>query len=197
MFRETIRVRACKAFGVCGLALLLGAFATHAQQAQEGRSNNIATAQETANIAREVHHQLAMLPYYTVFDNIGYQVTGNNVTLTGQVAVAVNRDDAQNAVKGIEGIGQINNQIQVLPPSPMDDQIRREEYRAIFGFDSLGKYAFMNIPAIHIIVSGGHVTLYGVVNNQADKDMVGVRANGVPNVFSVTNNLQVATDKKS
>ena len=175
------------------LGLCAGPAVTRAQEAASGRSS----VRQQQNLAREVHHQLAMLPYYTVFDNIGYQISGNNVTLTGQVAVPVNKSDAQNAVKGIEGVGQVNNQIQVLPPSPMDDQLRHAEYRAIFGFDSLSKYGFMAIPSIHIIVDGGHVTLYGVVDSQADKDVAGVRANTVPNVFSVTNNLQVAANNKS
>jgi hyperosmotically inducible protein len=185
-----------KVFALFALAVMLGLGGAAVAQAQEGPATR-SSARQQESLAREVHHQLAMLTHYTVFDNIGYQINGNNVTLTGEVAVPVNKDDAQAALKGIEGIGQINNQIQVLPPSPMDDQIRRAEYRAIFSFDNLSKYSFMNIPAIHIIVSGGRVTLYGVVDNQADKDAAGIRANGVPDVFSVTNNIQVATKGKS
>jgi len=173
----------------CSLGLLLGLGFHGSVKAQEATAMN--QQQANPNIVREVRHQLVMLPYYTVFDWITFQVNGNDVTLNGEVAVPVNKDDAQAAVKKVEGVGKITNNIKILPPSPMDDQIRRAEYRAIFNFDSLGRYAFMAIPSIHIIVDGGHVTLEGIVDNQADKDAVGIRANGVANVFSVTNNLRV------
>ena len=97
-------------------------------------------------------------------------------------------------MKSIEGVTQIVNDIEVLPPSPMDDQIRIAVYQAIYGQPSLStRYGFRSVPSIHIIVKGGHVTLEGVVANQGDKDLINVAANGVPNVFSVTNNLQVET----
>lgn len=171
------------------LALFMGLSFSGRAMAQEATAMN--QQQANPNIVREVRHQLVMLPYYTVFDWITYQVNGNDVTLNGEVAVPVNKDDAQAAVKKVEGVGKITNNIKILPPSPMDNQIRRAEYRAIFDFDSLGRYAFMAIPSIHIIVDGGHVTLEGIVDNQADKDAVNIRANGVANVFSVTNNLRV------
>ena len=102
--------------------------------------------------------------------------------------------DAENAVKGIEGITKVINNIEVLPVSPMDDQIRRAEFRAIYSEPALHRYAFGPVPPIHIIVKGGHVTLEGVVDNQGDKNLVFIRANGVPGVFSVTNNLRVESD---
>ena len=140
---------------------------------------------------REVRHQLLLLPYYNVFDNLAFQVQGSTVTLLGQVTNPTLKSDAQKAVKGIEGVEQVNNQIEVLPPSPMDDQLRRAEYHAIFGDDRLFRYGLGAVPSIHIIVKGGHVTLVGVVDNQSDKDVASIRAKGVSGVFSVDNQLQV------
>lgn len=149
------------------------------------------TGQYHAWLMNEVRHQLVLIPWLSVFDNLQYRVDGNNVTLSGQVTEPVIKDDAGRAVKGIEGVGQIANNIEVLPPSPMDNQIRRAEYRAIYSFPSLERYSIMALPSIHIVVKGGHVTLDGVVASEADKDAANIRANSVPNVFSVMNNLQV------
>jgi hyperosmotically inducible periplasmic protein len=143
-------------------------------------------------LQKEVRHQLVMLPWLSIFDNLEYTVQDSKVTLMGQVVRPALKQDAERAVKSIEGVTQVDNQIQVLPPSPLDDRIRHEEFRAIYGFPALQRYAEGALPPIHIIVDNGHVILYGVVDSQADKDMVGVRANTVPGVFSVTNNLQVA-----
>ena len=142
-------------------------------------------------LKNEVRHQLVLLPYYSLFDNLAYRIDGATVTLEGQVVHATLKDDAAAAVKKIEGVEKVVNNIEVLPPSPMDDEIRRAEYRSIYGFGPLEKYAVSSVPSIHIIVKAGHVTLEGVVDNQADKDAANVRANGVANVFSVTNNLKV------
>jgi len=139
----------------------------------------------------EVRHQLVLIPWLSLFDNLQYRVDGNNVTLSGQVTQPIIKDEAQNAVKGIEGIGQVTNNIEVLPLSPMDDQIRRAEYRSIYSFPSLQRYSIMALPTIHIVVKNGHVTLDGTVANQADKTAADLRAKTVPNVFSVTDNLQV------
>jgi hyperosmotically inducible protein len=158
------------------------------------RSNDVNAVQRGGGqdrVMREVRHELVMLPYYGVFDNLAYRVDGSTVTLLGQVTRPTLKSDAEKAVKGIEGVDRVNNQLQVLPLSPMDDQIRRAEYRAIYGQTGLDRYALQAIPPIHIIVNNGHVTLEGVVANQTDKDLAGVRANGVSGVFSVTNNLRV------
>ena len=142
-------------------------------------------------LKNEVRHQLVLLPYYSIFDNLEYSIDGATVTLQGQVVHAALKDDAESAVKKIEGVEKVVNNIGILPPSPDDDQIRRAEYRAIYGFGPLEKYALSSVASIHIIVKGGHVTLEGVVDNQTDKDAANVHANGVANVFSVTNNLKV------
>lgn len=142
-------------------------------------------------LTREAGHQLIQLPWLSVFDNLQYSVKGSEVTLSGQVWQPVTKDDAQTAVKGIEGVTKVNNNIEVLPLSPMDDQIRRAEYRAIYGSTELQRYAMGVLPSIHIIVKNGHVTLVGLVDNQMDKSVAAIRAKSVPNVFSVDDQLQV------
>jgi hyperosmotically inducible protein len=144
-----------------------------------------------ARIQKEVRHELLMLPYFGVFDNIAFQVNGDTVTLLGSVVRPTLKSDAENAVKHIEGVQHVDNKIDVLPPSPMDDQLRLALYRAIYGFPSMEKYALGVQKPIRIIVKMGHVTLEGVVDNQTDKDTAGLRANGVPGIFAVVNNLQV------
>jgi hyperosmotically inducible periplasmic protein len=149
-------------------------------------------APDESHIAREVRHQLVMLPYYGVFDDLAFRLEGTTVTLLGAVTRPVLKSDAENVVKRVEGVTQVINEIKVLPPSPMDDQIRRAAYRAIYGDPALStRYAFQAVPSIHIIVENGHVTLEGVVSNEMDKNICGLRANSVPNVFSVTNDLRV------
>lgn len=156
-----------------------------------------AGAKSTQRIVKEVRHELLMLPYYDVFDDIKFKVDGYNVTLLGYVTNPVLKSDAGKAVKSIEGVEQVDNQIEVLPPSPMDDQLRRRLYRAIYGFPSLQKYDMPVIKPIRIIVKGGKAILEGVVDTEADKNTAGIRANSVPGLFSVTNNLQVISTKKS
>lgn len=147
-------------------------------------------------LTNEVRHQLVMLPWLSIFDNLEYKVEGSKVTLMGQVVRPSLKPDAERTVKGIEGVTEVDNQIKVLPPSTMDDRIRRAEYRAIYGYAGLWKYAMGALPPVHIIVDSGRVSLYGVVDSEADKNLIGIRANTVPGVFSVTNNLQVADSGK-
>jgi hyperosmotically inducible periplasmic protein len=148
---------------------------------------------DEAKIKKEVRHELVMLPYYSLFDNLAFTVNDGTVTLLGQVVNPALKKDAENAVKRIRGVEKVVNNIEVLPPSPMDDQIRREEFRAIYGDPALSKYAYGAVPPIHIIVKNGHVTLEGVVDNPSDKNIAEIRAKSVPNVFSVDNNLRVGT----
>jgi hyperosmotically inducible protein len=155
------------------------------------RQANQAPARSTERITREVRHELLMLPYLGVFDNLAYKVDGYNVTLIGQVTRPTLKSDAENIVKKIEGVEHVDNQIEVLPPSPGDDRLRRQLYRAIYGFPALQKYALGVQQPIRIIVKNGKVTLEGVVDNEADKNIANIRANGVPGIFSVTNNLQI------
>jgi hyperosmotically inducible periplasmic protein len=143
-------------------------------------------------ITREVRHELVMLPLYSVFDNLAYKVDGYTVTLLGQVTKPTIKSDAERSVKKIEGVEKVVNNIEVLPLSPMDDQIRRAVYRAIYGQPGLEMYSLRAVPTIHIIVKNGHVTLTGAVGNPGDKQRAGIAANGVPGVFSVTNDLLVS-----
>ena len=173
------------------LGLSLNAPATPLHQSKN--QNEPKSQQE---LTKEVRHVLVMLPYYSVFDNLLYKVDGDKVTLLGQVVRPTLKSDAEHAVKEIEGVSSVDNQIQVLPTSPMDDQLRRAVYRALYGDTALSRYGMSALPSIHIIVNNGHVTLEGVVDSEGDKNLANIRANGVPNVFSVTNNLTVAADSK-
>lgn len=181
---------------LCSVVLLIPV-SLMAQDAQtpNQKDHNDAFVRGPANqsaIAREVRHQLVMLPYYTIFDDLAFYVNGSTVTLVGAVTNPVLKSDAGNVVKGVEGVTHVDNQIKVLPLSPMDWQIRRAVFRAIYGDPQIGdRYGHQALPPIHIIVENGHVTLEGLVANQGDKNLIGIRANGVPNVFSVTNNLRV------
>jgi len=157
--------------------------------------DNQGTAKSQERIIREVRHELLMLPYFGVFDYIAFKVDGSTVTLVGQVVRPVLKSDAENALKRIEGVERVDNQIEALPPSSMDDGLRIQLYRAIYGFPSLEKYALGVQKPIRIIVKNGHVTLEGVVDNQTDKDTANIRAKGVPGSFSVDNNLQVVPSK--
>jgi len=143
-------------------------------------------------IYKEVRHELVMLPYYGVFDNLSYKVDPDGtVTLFGQVVRPTLKSDAENAVKHIEGVEKVVNNIEVLPVSGNDDRIRRATYRAIYGNEALSEYQLRAVPPIHIIVKNGNITLEGVVGRQMDKQIAGIQANSVPGAFSVTNNLVV------
>lgn len=175
---------ALTALVACLLASSVSGFAQDAQRDQP-------SAKSQERITKEVRHELLMLPYFGVFDYIAYKVDGYNVTLLGEVVRPSLRSDAENVVKRIEGVEHVDNQIDVLPPSSMDDGLRRRLFRAIYGFPALEKYAMGVQKPIRIIVKNGRVTLEGVVDNDGDKNLAGVRANGVSGSFSVTNNLQV------
>jgi hyperosmotically inducible protein len=143
-------------------------------------------------IQKAVRHELVMLPFLTVFDNLAFKVDGYNVTLLGQITNPTLKYDAEKAVKRIEGVEKVDNQIEVLPAAPMDDRLRKKLYRAIYGDPVMQRYAMPVLKPIRIVVSNGHVTLEGVVDSEADKNIAGMRARGVPGTFSVTNNLMVA-----
>lgn len=158
----------------------------------QDRHQPSAKAQE--RIAREVRHELLMLPYFGVFDYIAFKVDGYNVILLGQVVRPTLKSDAERAAKRIEGVEKVDNQIEVLPTSTVDDRLRLSLYRAIYGYPALEKYALGVQKPIRIIVKNGRVAMEGVVDSEADKNFAGLRANAVPGIFSVTNNLQVVKD---
>ena len=198
-----------KAFMV---ALLLCSVAVYGQTSkpQQGAQNNSnASAQGSIaagnsqplnqraldRITKEVRHELVMLPFYGVFDNLAYKVDPDGtIELFGQVTRPTLKTDAERAVKNIEGVPRVVNDIEVLPPSPNDDRIRRDVYRAIYGNDVLSQYQLRAVPPIHIIVKNGNVTLEGVVARQMDKQIAEMQAKSVPGVFSVTDNLRVESE---
>jgi len=142
-------------------------------------------------IQKEVRHELVMLPFLTVFDNLAYKVDGYKVTLIGQVTNPQLKSDAEKSIQKIEGVEKVDNQIEVLPASPFDDRLRRRLYRAIYGDPVMQRYALPVLKPIRIVVKNGNVTLEGVVDNEGDKNIAGMRAHGVSGSFSVTNNLVV------
>jgi hyperosmotically inducible protein len=145
-------------------------------------------------IANKVRHELVTLPYYGVFDNLAYKVDGSVVTLFGQVVRPSTRSDAQARVARIAGVSKVVNRIEVLPLSSVDNSIRQRTYRAIARTAGLNRYLMGTNPSIHIVVGRGHVTLEGVVANDADRQLAFMAANGVSGVFSVKNNLR--TDRE-
>jgi hyperosmotically inducible protein len=164
---------------------------TQPSAAQSQAANETLSPESQDRLVREVRHELIMLPYFGVFDNLSFRIQGRTVILEGQVVQPVMKKDAENSVKQIEGVEKVVNNIEVLPPSPMDDRIRRAVYRSIYSYGPLFKYGGMAVPPIHIIVRNGRVTLEGVVDSEADKNLAGMRANQVPGTFQITNNLRV------
>ncbi|HEV3038215.1 MAG TPA: BON domain-containing protein [Candidatus Angelobacter sp.] len=184
------------------IALMVGMRGLAAAQSSGHPMQSSATGNVDTNprmeqrIVKEVRHELVMLPQLSVFDNLAYKVDGSTVTLLGQVRNAVLKDEAEHAVKHIEGVEKVDNQIEILPASFNDDRIRRQVARAIFNEPRLFNYAIQSNPPIHIIVKNGRVDLEGVVHDQGDKNVAGIMANGVPGVFAVQNNLQVEEPSK-
>jgi hypothetical protein len=168
--------------------------ASNVPQAQGARVG-LMTNRPLNAIAREVRHELlSELPYYTVFDWIEFEVLPDNtVLLRGEVTTPPDTKlRAEAVVRDVQGVSRVVNEIRVLPVSPNDQRLRRELYNAIYGFNSpLFRYGIGSRQAIHIIVDGGRATLKGVVDTQADKEQVYVRARGVPGLFAVTNELMV------
>lgn len=142
-------------------------------------------------LTKQIRHELVMLPYYSVFDNLAFKIEGDKVILLGQVSRPSLKGDAANVVKKLEGVAAVDNQIEVLPVSPMDDRLRIQLYRAIYSDPMLDHYALQAVPPIHIIVKNGRVTLEGVVSSEAHKNVAGIRANGVSGIFAVSNNLRI------
>ncbi len=173
--------------GVAMIALAVLAIGTYSAK---GATTQDQMTQEQ-QLSRHVHQALVTVPWYGVFDNLEYTLNGGEVTLSGQVVQPQTKADAENAVKHLEGVTHVTDNITVLPLSSFDDGIRRAEYRAIFRDPVLSGYSMGAVPAIHIIVDNGHVTLVGLVNNQMAVNVARIRALSVPGVFSVTNNLRI------
>lgn len=176
---------------ILAVVLLLSSITVQSLAQERGAPS----AKEEERITKAVRHELLMLPYVGVFDNLAFKVEGRSVTLFGQVVRPTMKSDAENQVKHIEGVEHVDNEIEVLPVSQMDSQLRRRLYRAIYGYPALQKYAIVPQKPIRIIVKNGHVTLEGVVDTEADKNIAGIRANGVSGTFSVENNLRAESGK--
>lgn len=185
---------------VIALAALLPAVAFSQAAPQQGKPALetkrpvTPSPQAQARIAREVRHELISIPQYGVFDHLAFNVDGYKVTLTGSVTLPVIKQNAERAVKQIEGVEQVDNKIEVLPVNTADQQIRLAAFRAIYGHPSLQRYAIQAIPPIHIIVNRGHITLEGSVLNKTDSQIAETRVRTLPGVFSVTNNLRLDQD---
>ena len=196
---------------IIGLALL-----TPSVLSQEESTTLDSSQQSTLKLAQEVRRQIVMNPQYGVFDFLHFAIQGDTVILRGKASRPTLKSSVENSVKRIEGVNHVTNEIEVLPVSPNDDRLRAAVYASIYGFPALQRYTSnrggprgvpsvaraaggitndppMGFHAIHIIVQNGNVTLTGVVDSDMDLAMAGMRANTVPGVFSVDNDLQVAT----
>jgi hypothetical protein len=186
-------------FGPTTVTLLAVALGLAGQKQTHSDVYTPGPADET-QLAQKIRHELLMLPYYSIFDDLYFQLNGSVVTLKGACPPdppSNIKSDAENVVKRIPGVTQVINEIKLLPLSDMDWQIRRAEAKAIYGDAEIGmRYGYQALPSIHIIVDNGNVTLEGVVDNQFDDTLIRTRANQVPNVFSVTDNLIVLNKGK-
>ena len=144
----------------------------------------------------QVRHELVTLPYVGVFDNLAYKVEGSTVTLYGSVVQPISSKDAERRVAKLDGVTSVVNNIEVLPLSPFDDQIRYRTVRAISNYGGMYRYFLGTNPSLRVIVKNGHVALEGVVANSGDARLAYIAANGVPGVFSVTNNLRTDRDSR-
>jgi len=174
------------------LALILGLAAPSLPAQKEPAKNSTKPEEKIPfGLSREIHHQILALPFYSVFDAIAFTLDGNKVTLTGQVVRPTLKEQAEAAVRSIEVVSTVVNQIEVLPVSSTDDDLRRAVYRALYEDPTLARYAAQAVPSIHIVVKNGNVSLEGSVISASDKDLAALRAGSVANVLSVKNNLVV------
>jgi hyperosmotically inducible protein len=193
------RIKNIFTVGIAGLVIALAPQALLA-----GTGNLVEVAVDSAKdapaggqLGKQVRQKLLRLPYYGVFDDLGYSIDGGQVTLHGQVVHASTRSDAERSVARIPGVTQVVNKIQVLPLSGFDDSIRVNTYRALQRTAGLYRYFMGTNPSLHIVVDRGHVTLTGVVSNKMDKQLAYMTASGVPGTFSVTNKLLVESETRA
>jgi hyperosmotically inducible periplasmic protein len=169
--------------GVLGLAVAVFASSAAPVAAQSQAATNA--------LESGVVKALLSLPHYSVFDNLFFERDGADVTLMGQVVLEISKAEASKRVAKVKGIGNVVNKIEVLPPSPSDDALRMSLYRKIFGESDLHRYSMGADPSIHIIVKGGHVTLVGMVDTEADRQRAEMVAKGLPGIFSFTNSIRL------
>lgn len=147
-------------------------------------------------IEKKVFKEILKMPYYGLFDSIGFEVNGNTVTLHGKVYNATNRKSAERRVEDIEGVERVINNIEILPLSSFDDSIRYRTVQAFSNGGSLYRYLQGVNPSMRIIVDNGNVSLEGFVRTEGDYNLANILARGVSGVFSVTNNLEVTKEKR-
>jgi hyperosmotically inducible protein len=173
------------------LAVIAGAPSVPQGQTPPAKKPANGEERSTPNLEHEIHHQIQVLPFYSVFDHIDFSLVGAKVTLTGQVLRPTLKENADAAVRSLEGVAVVVNHIELLPASPSDDEVRRGVYRAIYEDPNLARYGAQTIPSIHIIVKNGNVALEGLVNSPTDKTLAATRASAVANITNVRNNLIV------
>jgi hyperosmotically inducible periplasmic protein len=190
-------------YGLLTTVVFAAALCAQSDQAPPGggkpsdRRSSSADRKLQQRLYKDVGHELRMMPEFNAFDNLEYKIDGTTVTLLGQVVHAVLKDEAEKRVKKVEGVDRVVNNIEILPPSSGDDDLRRQLARAIFQDPRLSRYALNPQPPIHIIVKMGHVALEGVVSTESEKNAAELQAKGVPGAFSVENHLRVeAADKQ-
>jgi hyperosmotically inducible periplasmic protein len=184
-------MRQSRLTAIVNLALFCGAATIVAAQLAASQSQTKVQEKPSDALARSVHHQIQVLPFYSVFDSIEFRLEGNRVTLTGQVLRTTLKAHAEAAVKDLEGVTAVSNQIEVLPVSASDDDLRTAIYRVLFEDDVLKKYAAETVPPIHIIVKDGNVVLAGSVQSDSDRKLAGTLSAQVPNSKSLQNHLIV------
>jgi hyperosmotically inducible protein len=189
--KDMLTAKIVRKFGALLFSAYLGAATANTQGASSLQAKTAAAKPEENTLAHQIRHQLQVLPYYSVFDYVGFSLDGGKVTLTGQVLRSTLRRDAEAAMRSIEGVAGVSNLIEVLPKSEGDDEVRRGVYRAIYEDSTLQRYAVSEAPSIHIIVKNGTVALEGGVENESDKKLAAARAAGVPGVSSVSNHLTI------
>jgi len=170
--------------GICMNLMAIAALAVSAF-AQTNRGASAADLQD------KVRHELVMMPYYGVFDDLSFRVDGEKVTLLGEVSRPTLKTEAERRVKSITGVEIVDNQIRVLPLSPYDDRLRLAAVRTIFGNPALSRYSWGARPPIQFIVENGTITLKGTVANEGDRNLAGILANGIPGAFAVNNEIVV------
>ena len=151
-----------------------------------------------SQIAEKIAHEVRMYSRYTIWDNVNIRVEDGQVALLGQVSEPFKKADLGRLAQSVEGVTGVANQLEVLPLSSFDNDIRLRVARAVYGDPTLSRYGNQALPPIHIIVDNGRVTLEGVVNSEMEKQIAGTRASAAGLSFgAVTNNLRVENPRKN
>jgi len=160
-------------------------------------STNQLADNNDAQIERKVVHEILMYSRYTIFDNVNVKVRDGEVDLQGQVSQPFKKGDMARLAQHVAGVRSVTNELEILPTSFFDDRLRLQVARAIYRDPALSRYGIQSVPPIHIIVDNGHVTLEGVVNNEMEKHIAGMRAAQAGLSFGqVINNLRVENPSK-